>query len=78
MRFLSERNIEMHKEYLNTLILKYSVFEKSYPAILGKDINGIHKTRISTSEREEAARLYSEILMHKIYFSSLLNPSANF
>lgn len=70
MRFLSDRNIEMHKEYYNTLILRYRIFEKSYPELLGRDINGIYKAKIPYYEREEAAKLYSEILSHKIYFSS--------
>lgn len=70
MRFLSDRNIEMHKEYLNTLILKYSIFEKSYPELKGLDINGIYRVKLPLSEREAAARLYAEIQAHKLYFSS--------
>lgn len=70
MRFLSERNIEMHKEYLNTLILKYNVFLKSYPELTGRDVKGIFKTRIPRRERAEAEKLYSEIVAHKLYFSS--------
>ena len=30
MDFLSDRNIEMHRQYLNTLTLRYQLFEKSY------------------------------------------------
>ena len=70
MKFLSERNVEMHREYLNNLILKYKIFEKSYPELIGCDINGIYKTKIRISEREAAANLFSEIQAHKIYFSS--------
>ncbi len=70
MRFLSERNIEMHREYLNTLMLKYSIFEKSYPALVGCDVSEICKLGIKSSEREAAIRLYSEIVLHKLYFSS--------
>lgn len=70
MRFLSERNIEMHREYLNTLKLKYSIFEKSYPALVGVNISEICKIGIKTSERDAAIRLYSEIFLHNLYFSS--------
>ena len=70
MRFLSERNIEMHREYLNTLVLKYNIFLKSYPELVGRDIKGILKSSIPLSERAEAEKLYSEIIAHKLYFSS--------
>jgi len=70
MNFLSERNTEMHKEYLNTLLCRYKIFEKSYPELLGKDIAEIHATKIMKSEREAAIKLLSEILAHKMYFSS--------
>ncbi len=70
MNFLSDRSLEMHKEYQNDLILKYRIFEKSYPELKNSDINGIYKSRIQRSERAAAAKLYSEILAHKIYFSS--------
>ena len=70
MNFLSERNIEMHKEYLNTLLCRYKIFEKSYPELSGKDISQIYRTKIINSERDAAIKLLSEILAHKIYFSS--------
>ena len=76
MRFLSERNIEMHREYLNGLILKYRIFEKSYPELSGCNIDGIYKAKIPFSERIEAANLYSEILAHKTYFSSFGNRNS--
>ncbi len=70
MEFLSERTLELHKEYLNGLILKYAIFEKSYPELLGAGLDGIQRAKISRSEREEAEKLFLEILAHKIYFSS--------
>ena len=70
MDFLSENNIEMHKSYLNGLMLNYNIFEKSYPELVSLDIAGIYKTRIKYSEKEKAAALLSEIIAHKIYFSS--------
>ncbi len=70
MKFISERNLEMHKEYLNELTLKYRIFEKSYEELCGADLQGILRARIPIGEREEAARLYSEILAHRLFFSS--------
>ena len=70
MKFLSERNLEMHKEYLNDLMLKYRIFEKSYPELSGADIDGICKSKIRKDEKDAAVKLFSEILAHKIYFSS--------
>ena len=70
MRFLSDRSIEMHKEHYNTLTLRYKVFEKSYPEIKDKGIREIYRCSVPLSEKREAVRLYSDILAHKIYFSS--------
>lgn len=70
MEFLSERNIELHKEYLNNLILKYKIFEKSYPDLIGIKLDAIHKVKIPYYEREAAEKLLSEILAHKIFFTS--------
>ena len=77
MDFLSDRNIEMHKQYLNTLILRYQIFEKSYRELVGKDISGIYRSSIPLSEKANAAKLFAEIEAHKIYFSSFSNNSRN-
>ena len=77
MDFLSERSIEVHKEYLNNLMLKYKIFEKSYPELSGCDIEGIYKARIPRSEREAAGRLFCEIMAHRIFFSSFASPNTN-
>ena len=70
MKFLSERNIEMHKAYLNELMLKYRIFEKSYSELIGKDLNEIYRLNIQREEKRLAAKLFAEISAHKIYFSS--------
>ena len=77
MNFLSERSIELHKEYLNTIMLRYKIFEKSYPELYGRDIEGIYKTRIPITEREEAGKLLSEIMAHRLFFSSFSSPNTN-
>ena len=76
MNFLSERNLEMHKEYLNNLMLKYAIFEKSYPALRDADVKAIPKLKIKESEKREAIALLSEILAHKLYFSSFGKPNS--
>ena len=75
MQFLSERNIEMHEEYLKKLKLKYGVFEKSYPTLCGAGLREIYRARLPLSEREEAARLFAEIRAHGIFFSSFANKN---
>ena len=70
MNFLSERNLEMHREYLNNLILRYNVFEKSYPELRNAKPSNIRKTRIRRSELDAAQSLFFEIEHHKIFFSS--------
>ncbi len=70
MDFLSERNIEMHKEYMNTLCLRYSMFEKSYPELSGCNAKDVQRLKIRKSERDAAQELLCEIEAHKIFFSS--------
>lgn len=70
MKFISRTNYELHTEYLRTLKLKMSIFEKSYPDMKGKSCKEIIKLPIKRSEREEAAALKSDILAHELYFSS--------
>ena len=77
MNFLSEHNIEMHKEYLNGLRLKLRIFEKSYPKIVGKDIKEMFKIKIPKSEREIILKLRAEIEAHRLYFSSFSEQRKN-
>lgn len=65
---LSERAVKMHKDYLNELILRRSIFEKSYP-------NGVTDSYIKASglvrgERERMRGLSNQILAHQIFFDS--------
>lgn len=75
MDFISRTNCDLHKEYLRTLKLQMSIFEKSYPGMTGKSCREILKLPIKRSEREEAAALKADILAHELYFSSF--SSAN-
>ncbi len=77
--FLTRENIALHKAHLKTLRLKYSILEKSIPALKGAELQDIMYLKIKKSEREEALRLKSDIISHEIYFSSFTDkfiPSA--
>ena len=77
MDFLSEQNLYMHREYLRKLKLEYSIFEKSYPQIVGKNCREIMYTRSITKrrERDAAANLKAEILAHELFFESYSTPN---
>ena len=65
---LSEETLNLHKEYLKKLKLKYSIFEKSRPEISGKGMCEISKMRIA--ERDEILYLMRDIKSHELYFNS--------
>ena len=73
MNFLSQTNLCIHKEYLRRLKLRFSIFEKSYPELVGKKASEILKLPLQKSERDSAFRLKCEILAHEVYFSSFEN-----
>ena len=61
----------MHEEYLRTLSLRYSILEKSVPAIEGKGLREIQRmTGLSSTLREEILSALREREAHKLYFSS--------
>ncbi len=68
--FLSEENILLHKEYANTLALKYSILEKSFDFIKNKDISQIYKMKIDKGIKAEILDLKTEILVHDLFFNS--------
>lgn len=70
LRFLSRDSILSHMDYMKNLSLKYSIIEKSYPALSGRDIFKIRGRELPRSVRDEAEELMREILSHKIYFNS--------
>ena len=70
LRFLSRDSILAHIDYMKELSLKYSIIEKSYPALAGKDIFKAKGSVIPRSVRGEAEELMRAILSHKIYFNS--------
>ncbi len=68
--FLTNENIQMHKEHLKNLRLKYSILEKSIPALKDAIPYDIAHLRIKRCDREEALRLKCDIISHEIYFDS--------
>lgn len=70
--FLTEENINVHKEYMKTLRLRHSIVEKSIPEIKGKNIFEIERMRLKKTDREEILSNLSEYLAHEIYFKSFI------
>lgn len=71
--FLSQANIDIHKEYLRQKKLQYSIFEKSYPQIIGKSGKEIKRISLPKGEREELLFLKGEIIAHEMFFDSFFD-----
>ena len=67
--FLSERNIELHCEYLENLRLKMSIFAKSGLDVVGKSLRELSRMRLGT-DREELLSLARDVYYHGLYFES--------
>ena len=65
---LSEEVLNLHREHLRSMKLKYSVYEKSIHEIAAKSMREISRTRIK--EREEVLHLFRNIKAHELYFDS--------
>ncbi len=76
MDFVSQTTYELHREHLRQLRLQMSIFEKSYPEMVGKNCKEILKLPIKRPEREAAAALLADILAHELYFSSFSKTHA--
>ena len=68
MRFISERALSLHKEYVENERLRLSVFKKTYPELTGNSVRDILRSRCK--EKREVARLKLNVACHKLYFSS--------
>lgn len=69
-RFLSEENIALHREYIRTKRLKYSIIEDSVPALKGAELGDIYRMKITEIDRRDSLSLLSEITLHDVFFSS--------
>ena len=68
--FLSEENIDLHREYVRQKRLKYSIIEGSIPELRGAEVKDICRMKISARDKADAIDLLSEITAHDIFFSS--------
>ncbi len=71
MKFLSEKSVLIHKEFVEKLSLQCSALEKSSPMVIGKPISEIRRRRFLN--KSDIIRLRSEIECHNIFFSSFGN-----
>ena len=69
-RFLSEENINLHRDYVNVKRLKYSIIESSVPALRGAEIQDVYRMKIRERDKRDALDLLSEISAHDVFFSS--------
>ncbi len=72
-RFISERYYEGHKEYLRTLRLRYSIYEKEMRSTKGVSFEALSHIDLPKDERVRAQALLTEILLHEAYFNSFCN-----
>ena len=70
LSFFSEENYEIHKSYLRTLRLKYSILEKSMDGIKDKKINDIIRQKMKRSDKKDVVDLLWEIVLHEMFFVS--------
>ena len=68
--FLSEENLALHREYLRTCSLKYSILEKSIRGISRKQVTEILGMRLPRAQRNDVLALLPEIELHELYFKS--------
>lgn len=68
--FLSEENLSLHKEYIRTKRLRYSIIEASFPSLSSADVGRIYRMKIPTRDKRDAIELMAEIKLHDIFFSS--------
>ena len=70
LSFISDEAYTAHLDYVNTMKLKYSILEKSYPIVKGRSLLEIGKQRLPKDVKCEMINLRCEILCHELYFSS--------
>ena len=68
-RFLSERAIELHKEYIENCRLRLSILGKSGYDIEGKSYPELCRARLGKA-RDEILSLSREVYLHEMYFDS--------
>ena len=68
--FLTEENIRKHIDYVNTLKLRLSILEKSFPQLVGVNISDLARINLPPDAKADALNLMWEIISHVAYFGS--------
>ena len=68
--FLTEENIRKHIDYVNTLKLRLSILEKSFPQLVGVNISDLARINLPPDAKADALNLMWEINSHVAYFGS--------
>lgn len=66
--FVSEEALSLHKDYLKSLKLRYSVMEKSFPEI--KNAHAKQLQRMRHRYKDEILDLRCDIFCHELFFDS--------
>ncbi len=67
---VSAESILRHEEHYRRLQLRYSVLVKSFPQLADTEVGEISRLRLPHAVKRRAAEMYSDILAHKLFFSS--------
>lgn len=70
LEFLTEENLEIHRQYIKQEKLKLSIFEKSIECIKNKNIKDIIRQKIKRKDKLDVLSLLSNIKLHEIFFAS--------
>lgn len=73
---VSAESILRHKEHYRRLQLRYSVLVKSFPQLACAEVGEIFRLRLPPAVKRRAAEMYSDILAHKLFFSSFSENGA--
>ena len=65
---LSEKTLNLHRDYLKKQKLRYSIWEKAFPQISGKCAFEIAKMKIR--DKRDIISLKCDIMCHELYFAS--------
>ena len=68
--FLSERNLQLHNEYLENCRMRLSILEKSGYSISKKSYPELCRSRLGGA-RDEILHLAREVYLHELFFDSL-------
>lgn len=75
--FLSEDNLKLHLSHLSELRLRYSIFKKSAPTLVGKTLRQVMNMHSSDGLKNEILPLINSIKSHELYFSSFSSEPRN-